>query len=79
MKYIYVIRVDIISNEADNTYTVYGVEAIDTRKGTVLSSYPDIFTDLKEAESVIQLLNEEKLDIIHLPDVINDIITKAHT
>ncbi len=79
MKYIYVIRVDTISNEANQAYIVYGIEAIDTRKGTVLSSFPDIFTDLNEAESVIQLLNEEKLDLIHLPDVINDIITKAHT
>lgn len=78
MKYIYVIRIDTTPNGNNQMCTVYGIEAVDSSSGTVLSSIPDIFTDLREADRVIQLLNEEKLELIHLPDIVNDIITKAH-
>ena len=79
MEYIYRIRTDVISDETNQFHTVCGIEVIDAKEGTVLFSIPDVFIDRSDAERMIRLFNEEKLDPIHLPDVINDIITKAHT
>lgn len=79
MRYIYVTRIDTTLSENNRVYIVYGIEAIDIKTGNVLCSFPDIFTDLFEAERTAKLLNEEKLELVHFPDIIDDIITKKHT
>ena len=79
MRYIYATRIDTILSEVKCVYTVYGIDAIDLGTGNVLCSCPDIFTDLFEAEHTVELLNKEGLELVHLHDVIDDIITKNHT
>ena len=78
MRYIYVTRIDITPGEIDGGRVVYGIDAVNTEDGSVLSSISGIFDDLKEADAVVHILNEERLELVHLPDVVNDIITKAH-
>ena len=67
----YILRTDIVTDEENQKYTVYGITAIDNL-GNVLESYEDIFFDKKKAEEFIELCNEEKLELIHLEGVIED-------
>ncbi len=71
MQVKYTLRTDIVTDEDNNKHTVYGVDALD-RFENVLESVADIFFDKLKAEEFIKLCNEEKLELIHLEDVIED-------
>ena len=73
MQVTYTLRTDIVTDEDNNKHTVYGVEALDNFENT-LESFADIFFDKQKAEEFIQLCNEEKLELVHLQNVIEDII-----
>lgn len=73
MKVKYTLRTDIVTDEDNNKHTVYGVDALD-RFENVLESVADIFFDKLKAEEFIKLCNEEKLELIHLQDVIEDVL-----
>jgi len=73
MQVKYILRADTVTDEDNCEHLVYGITAIDTRSN-VLESYEDIFFDKQKAEEFIELCNEEKLELIHLPDVIDDIL-----
>ena len=73
MQVKYTLRTDIVTDEDTNKHTVYGVDALD-RYENVLESVADIFFDKQKAEEFIKLCNEEKLELIHLQDVIEDIL-----
>ncbi len=73
MQVKYTLRTDIVTDEDNNKHTVYGVDALD-RFENVLESVADIFFDKLKAEEFIKLCNEEKLELIHLQDVIEDIL-----
>ena len=73
MQVKYTLRTDIVTDEDNNKHTVYGVDALD-RFENVLESVADIFFDKQKAEEFIKLCNEEKLELIHLQDVIEDIL-----
>ena len=62
-----------MTDEDNNKHTVYGVDALD-RFENVLESVADIFFDKLKAEEFIKLCNEEKLGLIHLQDVIEDVL-----
>lgn len=64
-------RKDTIYDEDANKYTVYGIEAVDS-KGKVLLSFSDIFFDKQKAEHFVNLCNENDLELIHLADVVED-------
>lgn len=73
MQVKYTLRTDIVTDEDNNKHTVYGVDALD-RFENVLESVADIFFDKQKAEEFIKLCNEEKLELIHLQDVIEDVL-----
>lgn len=69
----YTLRTDMIYDENDKMLTVYGISAVDVEHN-ILKSVPDIFTDKLKAEQFIDLCNRKKLSIVHLEDVIKDVI-----
>ena len=73
MQVTYTLRTDIVTDEDNNKHTVYGIDALD-RFENVLESVADIFFDKLKAEEFIKLCNEEKLELIHLQDVIEDVL-----
>ena len=73
MEVIYTLRVDTVTDEENCEYLVYGITAIDTF-GNVLKTFKDIFFDKQKAENFIELCNQEKLELIHLQDVVEDIL-----
>ena len=53
--------------------TVYGIEAFAGNRLRV-ASVADVFFDKQAAEDFIELCNELKLSLVHLPDVIEDVL-----
>lgn len=74
---LYVPRSDVIQSEEGTIHTVYGVNAV-APDGTILSSHQDLFFDPAVAESFITRLNRTNLSMIHLPDVIEDVLTEQY-
>ncbi|MBQ7821905.1 MAG: hypothetical protein IJ391_06455 [Clostridia bacterium] len=70
MKCTYKIRTDNILDEDNNTHTVYGIEV--WQDNILLKAVPDVFVDHDRAKTLVMLCNNEKLDPIHLMDVIED-------
>ncbi len=64
----YKLRIDTISNE--KTYTAYGIDVF--KNNQVIKSYPDLFIDCNKAQNFVHLLNSEKLELVHLEDVLED-------
>lgn len=70
----YTLKTNKIRNEGDKVFTVYGITAID-EKNRVINSVDDIFVDKVKAERFIELCNKNQLSILHLKDVIDDVIS----
>lgn len=73
MQVKYILRTDVVTDEENQKYTVYGITALD-RFGNVLKTFEDIFFKKQKAEKFIDLCNSEKLELVHLQDVIEDIL-----
>lgn len=73
MQVIYKLRTDIVLDEDNCEYTVYGITALDSYEN-VLMTVEDIFFDKQKAEEFVELCNQEKLELIHLQNVIEDVI-----
>ncbi len=73
MSYTYRLRTDIVEDEEGNSFTVYGIEAVDPA-GQILESVPDLFFDRQEAEQFVKLCIEEELCLVHLMDVAEDVL-----
>ncbi len=69
----YILRTDTVTDEDNRQHTVYGITALNENSETV-DTYPDIFFDKQKAEEFVNLCNFEKLELIHLADVIEDIL-----
>lgn len=69
----YTLRTYIVTDEGNHKHTVYGITALDSF-GNVLKTVEDIFFCKQKAEEFIELCNQEKLELIHLQDVIEDIL-----
>lgn len=69
----YILRTDTVTDEDNQRYTVYGITAIDSR-GAEQETFPDIFFDKQKAEEFVTLCNTEELELIHLADVIDDVL-----
>ena len=74
MEYIYRTRSDVIFDEDGKKHIVYGIEAM-THQNIVITSVSDIFFNERDAQAFVELCNNKKLSLIHLPDVIEDILT----
>ena len=73
MRITYELRTDIVNDEERCSYIVYGIMAKNIR-GKTLQSIPDIFFDREKAEEFVNLCNSEKLELVHLMDVIEEIL-----
>ena len=72
MQVKYTLRTDTVTDDENQKYTVYGITALDIFEN-VLQTVSDLFFDKQKAEDFIKLCNEEKLELIHLQDVIDDL------
>ena len=73
MKITYCLRTDKVFDEDGVLHTVYGIEAFTKSKHKV-ASVADVFFNKQKAEDFIRLCNELKLSLVHLPDVIEDVL-----
>lgn len=71
MDYVYKMRKDIVYDEENKKYIVFGID-VTTRAGAVVESIPDIFFDSKKADAFIKRCNEEKISLLHLMNEIED-------
>lgn len=55
-------------------YTSFGIKAIESFSDLPLVYVDDIFTDIETAQEYIKLFNDEQLDLIHLEEMIEDIL-----
>lgn len=77
MNYLYRLNETNVTDEDRTDYIVYGIDAID-KCGNILASYTDILFDRAKAERFVALCNKHKLELIYLPDVIEDAITEQY-
>lgn len=75
MEHIYRLRRDKIISEEGETFVVYGIDVENINTKNIEVSIPDIFFEKQEAEKFVELCNREKLMIVHLWDVIEDILS----
>ena len=74
MNYKYVLTETTYRN-GDHTRTSYGIAVISTDDNvTVLSSIGDIAYEQGEVAKLVELCNEEKLEIEHLQNVVEDFL-----
>ena len=61
------------------TYTAFAIRAYEEKDGKQMihSHISDVFLNKKEAEHFVELCNRLQLDIVHLPDVIEDALAGA--
>lgn len=71
MKVKYILRTDIVTDNRNQKYTTYGISAINNINN-VLKTFPHIFFSKDKAEEFVELCNDEKLELIHLQDVVED-------
>ena len=73
MEHKYIVVQNVYKN-ADATRVSFGIAVVVEYDGitTVLESIPDLSSDIKPVERLVELCNNEKLDPIHLQDVVND-------
>ena len=70
---MYMLRTDKITDEEDNEYEVYGVDAAD---GDVSLSFPDIFFNIEDAKAFISLIPDEDVSVSQIKYLIDDVICK---
>ena len=74
MNYKYVLTETTYHN-GEHTRTSYGIAVISTEDNiTVLSSVEDISDDREELAKLVELCNEEKLEVEHLQNVVEDFL-----
>ncbi|MBQ8202737.1 MAG: hypothetical protein IJZ75_00450 [Clostridia bacterium] len=73
MQVKYTLRTDIVTDEENQKYTVFGITALDSF-GNILETFEDIFFSKQKAEEFVELCNQEKLELIHLQNVVEDIL-----
>ena len=62
-------------HNGEHTRTSYGIAVISTEDNvTVISSIEDISDDREELANLVELCNEEKLEIEHLQNVVEDFL-----
>ena len=73
MKCIFKTRQDVVCDEEGKQFITYGVNVV-SGEGQVLQSIPDIFLGKQEAYQFVNCCNKNELQIIHLLDVIEDVL-----
>lgn len=70
----YMVIVEDLKSHEFGEYTAYGICAFSEDNKTNMKSFSDVFLEKEKAENLVNLCNANKLDIIHLRDVIEDMI-----
>ena len=65
---------EIHNNTILGHYTSFGIKAVDSLSDEEPIYIEDVFTDIETAKEYITLFNEEQLDLIHLEEVIENIL-----
>lgn len=73
--YTYRLNKSIIYDENGEKHNVYGINAV-RLDGLISKSFHDLFFEKEKAENMIRMLNDNKLELVHLEDVIEDILAK---
>lgn len=73
MQHTYCLRTDEIFDEDGKVYTVYGIDVVN-ESGITEKSVKDVFFDFSEAVKFVNNCNTLQLDIVHLMDVVEDIL-----
>ena len=73
MKVHYCLRMDVILREDGVLYIAYGLDAVDA-DGRILRSVPDVLLDRQRVMDLIDRCNALELSLIHLDDVIEDLL-----
>ena len=73
MQHTYYLRTDEIFDEQGEKHTVYGIDAVD-ENGSVEKSVKDVFFEFERAKKFIDTCNRLDLSIVHLMDVVEDIL-----
>lgn len=66
-----VIKENLINAET-GSYTSYGIGVYHTKSKSVICVISDVFISQEKAVSFIKMCNDMQLDIVHLPNVIED-------
>lgn len=67
----YILHSSAVIDEENNRYSVYGITAIN-KKEKILKTISDIFFDKDKAKDFINLCNNEKIELIHIEDIVED-------
>ncbi len=73
MGHTYGVRTDEILDEEFRPHTVYGIDV--WFENELVKSVRDVFFDYQKATRFVELINRENLSLIHLMDVIDDILS----
>ena len=73
----YKLNETIIKDEDGMTYTLYGIDALDTN-GNIVKSVKNIFFQRSRATNLINLCNEGELALTHLDDVIEEALYEQY-
>lgn len=71
---IYSLAEDVFTDEEGLNHKTYGISAKDFN-GNICALYPDIFFDKHNAQNLVNLCNESKLELCHILDVIEDVLS----
>lgn len=69
MGHLYQLRTDNLTNDNGETVSTYGITAL-----KIEESIPNLFNDKCKAEEFIAMCNNEKLELIHLNSVVEDML-----
>ncbi len=64
----------VYTDEQGRRYSAFGIEAVRST-GEIGESFPDIFFDEVQARQLVELCNRERVEPVHLFDIVTDAIT----
>lgn len=73
MNCTYKLNETTVYDEEGNAHIVYGVDVVDDHEN-IIESITDVFFERTKAEKVVKMCNKYNLALIHLRDVLEDII-----
>jgi len=73
LQHTYYLRTDNVFDEYGDIHTVYGIDAVN-ENGIVEMSVKDVFFEFERAKKFIDTCNRLDLSIVHLMDVVEDIL-----
>ena len=73
MEAVYTLRKDVISNEQNKDFISYGINVFNLN-GELTEIVPGAFDDKQKASEFITLCNSEKVESVHLQNILDDFL-----